>query len=105
MRHREPNASPYEIWHYYKTPKKSDAKFVFYDRTLVTNDFIMLHSNVPGETVDYSWYQQLSTPSASPSGNDEPMNNQGDVSDYRNLRGMDMNEVGSRALDYWNNPR
>jgi len=105
MRHREPNASPYEIWHYYKTPRKSDAKFVFYDRTLVTNDFMMLHSNVPGETVDYSWYQQLSTPSTSPSGNDEPLNNRGDVTDYRNLRGMDMNEVGSRALDFWNNPR
>ncbi|MEQ9188550.1 MAG: GWxTD domain-containing protein [Cryomorphaceae bacterium] len=105
QRHREPSASPYEIWHYYKTAKKSDAKFVFYDRTLVTNDFVMLHSNVPGEAVDYSWYQQLSTPAIAPSGNDEPMNSRGEVTDYRNLRGMDMDEVGSRALDYWNNPR
>lgn len=105
IQNREPNASPYEIWHYYKTPKKSDAKFVFYDRTLVTNDYVLLHSNVPGEAVDYAWYQRLSTPAVNPSGNDEPINTQGHVTDYRNMQGMDMDEVGSRALEYWNNPR
>lgn len=105
IRSREPNASPYEIWHYYKTEKKSDAKFVFYDRTLVTNDYVLLHSNVPGEAVDYAWYQRLSTPAVAPSGNDEPINNRGEVTDYRNLRGLNMDEVGSRALDFWNNPR
>ena len=102
---REPNASPYEIWHYYKLPSKSNAKFVFYDRSLVTNDYVLLHSNVPGEQVDYSWYLQLSTPSVLPSGNDEPLSNSGQVIDYNNLNGIQMNSVGSRALEYWNNPR
>ena len=105
IQNREPNASPYEIWHYYKTENKSNAKFVFYDRTLITNDYVLLHSNVPGEAVDYAWYQRLSTPAVNPSGNDEPMTNQGTVSDPRNLNGMELNEVGSRALEYWNNPR
>ncbi len=105
IQNREPNASPYEIWHYYKTPRKSNAKFVFYDRSLVTNEYVLLHSNVPGEQVDYSWYLQLSTPSVAPSGNDEPLSNSGDVIDYNNLNGIQMNSVGSRALDFWNNPR
>jgi GWxTD domain-containing protein len=105
IQNREPNASPYEIWHFYKTPSKSNAKFVFYDPSLVTNDFVLLHSNVPGEQVDYSWYLQLSTPMVSPSGNDEPLSNTGEVIDFNNLNGTQMNTVGSRALDFWNNPR
>lgn len=102
---REPNASPYEIWHYYQVPARSNAKFVFYDRTLVTNNFVLLHSNVPGEPVDYQWFQRLSTPSVSPSGNDEPGTSQGSVVDINNLNNMRSDEVGSRALDLWNNPR
>jgi len=78
---------------------------VFYDPSLVTNDFVLLHSNVPGEQVDYSWYLQLSTPMVSPSGNDEPLSNTGEVIDFNNLNGTQMNTVGSRALDFWNNPR
>jgi len=55
--------------------------------------------------VDYSWYLQLSTPMVSPSGNDEPLSNTGEVIDFNNLNGTQMNKVGSRALDFWNNPR
>lgn len=104
IQNREPNAFPYEIWHYYKLPKKSDAKIVFYDPTRVTNDYVTLHSNIPGELEEYQWYLRLNTRSVNPTGNDEPINTMGEVTDQRNLRGMQLDEVGSKALDFWNNP-
>jgi GWxTD domain-containing protein len=101
---REPNALPYEIWHYYALPEKQDAKFAFMDPSAVTNDYVLINSNVPGEIVDYAWYYRLSTYQVDPSGNDEPMM-ENRVSDPNNLRGMQMNTVASQALDFWNNPR
>ena len=74
------------------------------DPSAVSNDYIMINSNVPGEIVDYSWYHRLSSFQYDPTGNDEQMLQNG-VSDPNNLRGQDMNTVGSQALDFWNNPR
>lgn len=101
---REPNALPYEIWHYYALPEKQDAKFAFMDPSAVTNDYVLINSNVPGEIVDYAWYYRLSTYQIDPTGNDEPMMNNS-VTDPNNLRGLDLPNVASQALDFWNNPR
>ena len=57
--YNEPSSYPYEIWHYYKTPNKSDAKFVFYNPSLVGENFELLHSNVYGELNDYRWKVRL----------------------------------------------
>lgn len=45
----DPDAYPYQIWHYYKALDYNNKRFVFYLPDLVTNDFVLLHSDVPGE--------------------------------------------------------
>jgi len=87
----EPQSYPYEIWHYYKTPEKANAKFVFYDPTRVRDDYIILHSNVLGEHQDLQWYHRLRRPVGMPGTNDEVIDPNPDY--------------GNRALEYWNNPR
>ena len=55
-RHNEPSAYPYEIWHYYKLgDNQRNKKFVFYTEDIVTNDFVMIHSNAIGELSNYRW--------------------------------------------------
>ncbi len=58
-RGREPNVYPYEIWQYYQLPVRSNARFVFYNPDLVSNDYALLHSNVFGEINDYRWKYKL----------------------------------------------
>ncbi|MEZ4722748.1 MAG: GWxTD domain-containing protein [Flavobacteriales bacterium] len=93
----EPHAYPYEIWHYFKIPEKSNAKFFFFDPKR-TNDYELAHSNVIGEIRDNLWYTRLV---ASPGGNRLTTEQQQEAlgSDFDNQ------SAGSRALDYWNNPR
>ncbi|HNQ12636.1 MAG TPA: GWxTD domain-containing protein [Bacteroidia bacterium] len=55
----EPSAYPYEIWHYYKVDNQTNKKFVFYNPDLVTNDFILLHSDVIGEINNQNWNAEL----------------------------------------------
>lgn len=58
-RANEPNSYPYQIWQYYKTDKYTNRKFVFYDPSLMNNDYELLHSNVPGEVSDRRWKLRL----------------------------------------------
>ncbi len=51
----EPAAYPYEIWHYYKLDEQHNKKFVFYTHDLVTNDFLLIHSDAVGELSNYRW--------------------------------------------------
>ena len=51
----EPAAYPYEIWQYYKLDNQSNKKFVFYTHDLVTNDFLLIHSDAVGELSNYRW--------------------------------------------------
>ena len=51
----EPSAYPYEIWHYYRLSAQSNRRFVFYNPDLVTNDFILLHSDAQGEPFNNQW--------------------------------------------------
>ncbi len=57
----EPSAYPYEIWHYYVVGNQRDRRFVFYNPTLVGNDYILLHSDVRGEVYDKNWERRLSS--------------------------------------------
>jgi hypothetical protein len=79
---------PYEIWHYYKLDKMSNAKFIFYDTDLVNQAFDLLHSNVPGEPSEPSWQYII---------NGAWDNNLDNM--------MDRNTQDSRATDFWSNPR
>jgi len=55
----EPSTYPYEVWHYYKIEKQSNRKFIFYNTDLVTNDFKLLHSDMPGEVNEPQWQAML----------------------------------------------
>lgn len=55
----EPSAYPYEIWHYYAIGTQKNKKFVFYNPDMITNDFILIHSDAIGEIYDYKWKQRI----------------------------------------------
>lgn len=57
----EPSAYPYEIWQYYTLGNQTNRKFVFYNPTLVGNDYILLHSDARGEVYDKNWERRLSS--------------------------------------------
>jgi GWxTD domain-containing protein len=52
----EPGAYPYEIWFYTTIPnKQTNIGFAFYEPSMVTNDYVLLHSNARGELRDPRW--------------------------------------------------
>ncbi|MBU1718445.1 MAG: GWxTD domain-containing protein [Bacteroidetes bacterium] len=55
----DPNAYPYEIWHYYSLQNQRNKKFVFYNPDEVTNDYALLHSDAIGEINDNNWEYKL----------------------------------------------
>jgi GWxTD domain-containing protein len=86
----EPNAYPYEIWHYYHIGNLNNKRFVFYNRDLSTNDYELLHSDMTGEKYNRQWDLDLHSRTSS------KMNSELENS---------VDKYGSRALDYYNNPR
>ena len=90
-RANEPSSYPYIIWQYYKADNYNNVKFVFYDPSLLRQDYQLIHSeNIPGEITNYRWQmllQQRDTP-------------QKDVD-----RTSPDGQYGGRADDYFNNPR
>lgn len=57
----EPSAPPYEIWIYNHVPmtQQTNVKFLFYNPSLVSNDFILLHSTCRGEIHNPRWEVDL----------------------------------------------
>ena len=53
------SAYPYQIWHYYRIGQRSNVRFVFYNPDLVTNDFPLIHSDLPGEVQNQNWQQEI----------------------------------------------
>lgn len=63
----EPGAYPYEIWFYDKLPDmQTKIGFAFYEPSLVTNDYVLLHSNARGELHDPRWKIRIYESVASP---------------------------------------
>lgn len=60
-RPNESNEYPYEIWQYYKLQQFSNKRFVFYNPTRVGNEYVLLHSDMPGELYNSRWQQELRT--------------------------------------------
>lgn len=54
-----PNARPYEIWHYYQLGNQSNRKFVFYSLGNSANDYQLIHSDALGELQDAAWELKL----------------------------------------------
>jgi GWxTD domain-containing protein len=55
----EMDSYPYTIWHYYRAARFSDKRFVFYQPSLASDCFELLHSEVPGELQNPRWNQML----------------------------------------------
>jgi GWxTD domain-containing protein len=89
-RERDPDAYPYEIWQYYALPVRANARFVFYNPDLISNEYALLHSNVFGEINDYRWEMKLNKRS-----------NQAPDLDQENIDGYH----GKWTRDLFNNPR
>lgn len=59
VRH-EPQAFPYEIWHYYTLGEnQNDRRFLFYNPNLVGTEYELLHSNARGELNNPNWQGTL----------------------------------------------
>lgn len=50
---------PYEMWHYNKTPTQGNVKFVFYNPNMIRGDFVLLYTNLVGESSDPNWQSTL----------------------------------------------
>ncbi|MFM9143436.1 MAG: GWxTD domain-containing protein [Bacteroidota bacterium] len=55
----EPSAYPYEVWWYYQIKGQRNVRFIFYNPDMVTNDYVLLHSEAFGENSDPQWRLQL----------------------------------------------
>jgi len=90
----EPSSYPYQIWQYYHVEydglATSNVRFVFYNKSLATNDYVLLHSDMRGEVYYRRWEAELHSRTT-------PMN----LIDDNNAE----NHTGGRALDYYDNPR
>jgi len=73
LMYNEPSSYPYEVWQYYtirgsgtdpgvnspNNSTQSNKKFVFANFDLVTNNFVLIHSDARGETRDDRWQIRL----------------------------------------------
>ncbi len=50
---------PYQIWHYYTLNNQRNKKFVFANPNLAAYDYVLIHSNVPGEINNENWQSEL----------------------------------------------
>ena len=89
-RKQEPNTYPYEIWHYYKTDRRTNIKFVFYSKELATNDFELIHSDAYGEVNNYRWKMII-----------QKRTEQGTNPDQMNPE----NSYGTRTDEYFDTPK
>lgn len=89
QRTNDPNAFPYEIWHYYKLNAQTRVKFVFWCDDPSTNDYRLLHSDLRGEIQNRKWEQMLYQRNNNFTGDDNGVNP----------------NFGSWSRDYYNNPR
>ncbi len=55
----EPSAYPYEIWHYDRVGNERNRRFVFYNPSIVGEEFELLHSELTGEIQNPNWERLL----------------------------------------------
>lgn len=87
----EPSAYPYEIWYYTTLPdKQTNIGFAFYEPSMSTNDYVLLHSNARGELHDTRWKVKLYENVASDS----------EINDFDNTEVQDKIQM-QRAVDMY----
>lgn len=57
----EKEALPHEIWFYYHSGNKNNVKFLFFQPGMLSNEVILLQSNVPEELINPYWKMLLFT--------------------------------------------
>jgi hypothetical protein len=91
----EPGAFPYEIWQYYTLPDgQSNVRFIFYEPTLVTNNYRLLHSNAIGELQEPRWKMLVYAKTTNPS-----LLNNFDVQNPQNSYGGNAGQLEDDAGD------
>jgi len=55
----DPNNYPYIVWNYYYAGGRSNVRFIFYNTTLLKNDYVLLHSNMQGELRNPNWEEAI----------------------------------------------
>ncbi|MCT4580219.1 MAG: GWxTD domain-containing protein [Flavobacteriales bacterium] len=58
----KPNSNysyPYQVWHYYRAGKFNNKTCIFYSPNMIGNEYILLHSDIPGENKDINWQRTL----------------------------------------------
>ncbi len=57
----EPDSYPYEIWYYnyLQETNQTNVRFIFYNKSLVHNDYAILHSTCIGERQNPAWEVEL----------------------------------------------
>ena len=53
------SAFPYQIWQYYKIGIHSNVRFIFYNPELATNEYPLLHSDLPEEITNTNWQYEI----------------------------------------------
>lgn len=53
------NSYPYQVWHFYKAGKFNNKTCIFYSPNMIGNEYILLHSDIPGENKDPNWQRTL----------------------------------------------
>lgn len=55
----EPSSYPYQIWQYYSYENQTNIMFVFVNKQLGSNDYLLIHSTAIGELYDDRWRMQV----------------------------------------------
>lgn len=93
-RPNEPSSYPYQIWQYKKAGRFNNKRFIFYLPDLVTNDYMLLHSEVPGEVKNTRWQYMLNSRNSTNTDLNSPTGS-----------GNTQPQWGNNANEYYNNPR
>jgi GWxTD domain-containing protein len=55
QRHHPTETLPFEIWHYYHIGAFNNKRFLFYTPNVAQQEFVLLHSDMWGETQNNDW--------------------------------------------------
>ncbi|PWH84812.1 GWxTD domain-containing protein [Brumimicrobium oceani] len=67
-----PSEYPYEIWQYDKINQYSNRRFIFYSKTNLSHDYVLLHSDMIGELQNYRWQYALNKRNTPDNNLDDP---------------------------------
>lgn len=67
-----PSEYPYEIWQFDQISNYSNRRFIFYNKTNLINEYLLLHSDMIGEIQNYRWKYALNKRNSPDNDLDDP---------------------------------